>query len=84
MEQRFSVMSHRLVPMHVLLSEKEEREVLERYKTSKDCLPKIRRSDPCVQALEEREGEIRRGRVIKIIRSSETAGEYVCYRVVVD
>lgn len=84
MEQRLSVMSHQLVPMHVLLSEKEEREVLERYRTSKDCLPKIRRSDPCVQALEEREGEIRRGRIIKIIRRSETAGEYVCYRVVVD
>ena len=85
MEQRFSVMSHQMVPMHVLLSEKEEKEVLARYKTSKDCLPKIRKSDPCIQALEAQAGEeIRRGRIIKIIRSSETAGKYICYRVVVD
>ena len=38
-EQKFSVMSHQLVPTHTLLNEKEEAEVLARYKTSKDALP---------------------------------------------
>jgi DNA-directed RNA polymerase subunit H (RpoH/RPB5) len=85
MESRFSVMSHQMVPTHILLGEKEEQEVLVKYKATKDCLPKIRRSDPCVQSLEVKAGEeIRHGRVIKIIRKSETAGVYVMYRVVVD
>jgi DNA-directed RNA polymerase subunit H (RpoH/RPB5) len=84
-EQRFSVMSHQLVPTHILLNDKEEAEVLGRYKTTKDALPKIKRTDPCVQSLEAKAGEeIRRGRIIKIIRKSETAGIYFTYRIVVD
>jgi len=85
MESRFSVMSHQLVPTHKLLSDKEEQEVLTKYKATKDCLPKIRRTDPCVQSLEAKAGEeIRPGRVIKITRKSETAGIYFTYRVVVE
>jgi len=84
-EQRFSVMSHQLVPTHLLLNDKEEAEVLGRYKTTKDALPKIKRTDPCVQSLEAKAGEeIRRGRIIRITRKSETAGIYITYRVVVD
>jgi len=84
-EQRFNVMSHQLVPTHVLLTDKEEQEVLAKYRTSKDCLPKIKRTDPCVQSLEAKAGEeIRRGRIIRIIRKSETAGIYITYRTVVD
>jgi len=84
-EKSFSVMSHQLVPTHILLTEKEEHEVLAKYVTTKDCLPKIRRSDPCVQSLEAKAGEeIRRGRIIKIIRKSDTAGIYIAYRVVDD
>ena len=85
MEERFNVMSHQLVPTHVLLSDKEELEVLSKYKTTRDALPKIKRTDPCVQSLEAKAGEeIRRGRIIKIIRKSETAGIYITYRIVVD
>ena len=84
-EQRFNVMSHQLVPTHILLNENEEIEVLGKYKTTKDALPKIKRTDPCVQSLEAKAGEeIRRGRIIKIIRKSETAGIYLTYRIVVD
>jgi len=84
-ETRFSVMSHQLVPTHILLDQKEEQDVLARYRTTKDALPKIRRTDPCVQSLEAKAGEeIRRGRIIKIFRKSETAGLYFTYRVVVD
>ena len=85
MEERFNVMSHQLVPTHILLSDKEELEVLSKYKTTRDALPKIKRTDPCVQSLEAKAGEeIRRGRIIKIIRKSETAGIYITYRIVVD
>jgi len=85
MEERFNVMSHQLVPTHVLLSDKEELEVLSKYRTTRDALPKIKRTDPCVQSLEAKAGEeIRRGRIIKIIRKSETAGIYITYRIVVD
>lgn len=85
MEERFNVMSHQLVPTHILLSDKEELEVLSKYKTTRDALPKIKRTDPCVQSLEAKAGEeIRRGRIIRIIRKSETAGIYITYRIVVD
>jgi DNA-directed RNA polymerase subunit H len=84
-DKGFSVMSHQMVPTHVLLTDAEEKEVLAKYITTKDCLPKIRRSDPCVQSLEAKAGEeIRRGRIIRIIRKSDTAGIYLAYRVVMD
>jgi DNA-directed RNA polymerase subunit H len=80
MESRFSVMSHQLVLTYILLGETEEPEVLVKYKATKDCLPKIRRSDPCVQSLEAKAGEeIRHGCVIKIVPKSDTAGVYVTY-----
>ena len=80
MEPRFSVMSRQLVPTHIILSGTEEHEVPVKYKATKDCLPKIRRSDPCVQSLEAKAGEeIRHGHVIKIVRKSDTAGVYVTY-----
>jgi len=78
MEPRFSVVSHQLVPTHILLSGTEEHEVLVKYKATKDCLRKIRRSDPRVQSLEAKAGEeIRHGCVIKIVRKNDTTVVYV-------
>jgi DNA-directed RNA polymerase subunit H len=80
---KFNVMEHRLVPEHHLVLENEEEKVLSGLKISKDQLPKIRRNDPCVQVLEKKHGPIEEGRIIKIVRLSETSGVSVAYRLVV-
>ncbi|GGM72202.1 DNA-directed RNA polymerase subunit H [Thermogymnomonas acidicola] len=79
---KFNVLKHELVPEHHLLSPEEEDKVLKELGISKELLPKISRSDPAVLALEEINGPIEEGRVIKIIRKSPTTGYAVYYRVV--
>ena len=63
--------------VHELLSPEEQEEVLKRYKTTRPQLPKILTSDPVVRKLGAKPGDI-----IKITRTSPTAGVTVYYRVV--
>lgn len=79
----FNVLEHSLVPEHYLLTEEEATEVLENLKISKDQLPKIRRGDPGIKVLENIFGPIDEGNIVKIIRKSETAEEFVVYRLVI-
>jgi DNA-directed RNA polymerase subunit H len=79
-----NVMFHHLVPEHILLSEKEAEKMLKDLNLSKEQLPKIRREDPPIKILEKVHGPIEEGRVIKILRKSETAGVAVVYRLVVE
>ena len=78
----FNVLKHDLVPEHHLLNEEEAETVLSKLKITKDQLPKIRRSDAGVRVLENIYGPIEEGRVVKIIRKSETAQEFIAYRLV--
>ena len=78
----FNVLKHELVPEHHLLSEDEAVAVLARKGISREQLPKIRKSDPGIKVLESIHGPIDEGRVIKIVRKSETAQEFVAYRLV--
>ena len=78
----FNVLMHELVPEHHVVHEKDETDILKKLKVSKDQLPKIRRTDPVIAQLEEILGEIREGRMIKIIRKSLTAGVSVAYKVI--
>ena len=64
----FNVLKHVLVPEHHL---------------TPDQLPKIRKSDPGIKVLESIHGPIDEGRVVKIVRKSETAEEFVAYRLVI-
>ena len=48
----FNVLRNELVPEHRLLSLEEEREMLESKGITKDKLPKIKKSDPGIKALE--------------------------------
>ena len=80
----FNVLEHELVPEHHLLKEEEAVEVLKNLKIRKDQLPKIRKTDPCIRALETVHGEISTGRIIKIVRKSQTADVATAYRLVVD
>jgi DNA-directed RNA polymerase subunit H len=80
----FETLNHILVPEHQLMSEEKVEEILKRYDIKLEQLPKIRRSDAAIRALEIRTGEILKGSVIKVIRYSETAGISTSYRLVVD
>ena len=78
----FNVLTHCLVPEHHLLSPEEAQAVLDRKGIKLEQLPKIRKSDPGVRILESIHGPIEEGRVIKIVRKSSTAQEFVAYRLV--
>ncbi len=79
----FNVLQHDLVPEHVLLTEEETEVIFSELKITRDQLPKIKKSDAAIRVLENINGPIEAGRVIKVIRKSSTAEEFVAYRLVV-
>jgi len=79
---KFNVLAHRLVPEHHLLSDAEAGKVLSDLEITKDQLPKIHVADPVIQILAKIHGPVAEGRIIKIVRSSETAGIHTAYRMV--
>ena len=76
------MLRHALTPEHHLLAPEEEEAVLKDLHITKGQLPKIRKSDPGIKILETIHGPIEEGRVVKIVRKSETAQEFVVYRLV--
>jgi DNA-directed RNA polymerase subunit H len=78
----FNVLKHVLVPEHHLLSEEEADEVLKKLGMTRDQLPKIRNADAGIKVLESIHGPIAEGRVVRIVRKSDTAQEFVAYRLV--
>ncbi len=75
----FNLFDHELVPKHEILLPDEREKVLAKYRVHPYQLPRIRTSDPAVKAIGAKAGDI-----VKIIRDSATAGEYVAYRYVVE
>ncbi|MCL2509958.1 MAG: DNA-directed RNA polymerase subunit H [Methanomassiliicoccaceae archaeon] len=78
----FNVLKHDLVPEHHLLSEAEAEKILSDMGMTCDQLPKIRNSDAGIRVLESIHGPIAEGRVVRVVRNSETAQEFVAYRLV--
>lgn len=77
-KKRINILKHVLIPAHHKLSEKDKKELLEKYKITISELPKIRIDDPAIQSLKPEIDD-----VIKIVRVSSTAGESIFYRVVI-
>lgn len=72
------VKSHILVPKHSKLSEKDKKELFEKYMITVNDLPGIDITDPAIMDLDVKEGD-----VIRIDRRSPTAGTTVFYRGVI-
>ena len=83
MTEEFNVLEHELVPEHHLMAEKEVDSILKEIGLTKDQLPRIRLSDPCIRALDAISGPVEEGMIVKIVRRSDTSGMSVCYRLVV-
>ena len=75
----FDIMNHDLVPLHQIISEKEKKEILDKYKIEPNQLPKILDTDPVCISLGAKPGQI-----LKITRKSHTAEESFSYRFVVE
>lgn len=78
-ELKYNPLTHRLVPKHRLISEAEEKVVMEKYKLkSKSQFPVISKSDIIGRWL-----GVRHGNVIEIERINNNSGEYYYYRCAV-
>ena len=72
------VLSHMLVPEMKVLAEGDKSKMLKKFGIDETQLPKIYSSDPAVEALKAKTGDI-----IKIQRDDGT-GKYITYRVVIE
>ena len=73
----FNILEHKLVPNHIVLSEKEKDEIVKKYYiTDLSQFPEISRFDPVAQAI-----GLRPGQLCRIIRPSPTAIETNYYRL---
>ncbi|MFH1850284.1 MAG: DNA-directed RNA polymerase subunit H [archaeon] len=79
MKKSPQLIDHELIPKHVKLSEKEKKELLQKYSITIKHLPQILKGDSAIQMLDAKPGD-----VIKICRQSPTVGEAIFYRGVVD
>jgi DNA-directed RNA polymerase subunit H (RpoH/RPB5) len=71
-------LEHELIPEHFKLSEKDAKDLLKKYNVTIREMPKILITDPAIAHMDVKEGDI-----IKIKRTSRTAGEMFFFRGVI-
>lgn len=79
MKKKFKTDKHILIPKHSKVSDSQKEKLLEKYNISIKELPRILKTDSAISSLGVKPGD-----VIKITRKSQTAGEAIFYRVVVN
>ena len=72
-----NITHHEFVPKHIILTNEEQEELLEKYSSTINKLPKILKTDPVARYY-----GMKQNQVCKIIRKSPEVGEYVYYRLV--
>jgi DNA-directed RNA polymerase subunit H len=77
---KVSILEHELVPKHEIVDAGAVTELLKTYKIGKEQLPKIKVSDPVIKEIKEADA----GDVIRIRRTSRTAGKSISYRLVIE
>ncbi len=77
--RKFSLLDHNSVPKHEIIQEDDIKSLLEKYQIEKGQLPKLKESDPVAKELAAVVGDI-----VKITRVSQTAGESLYYRLVIE
>ncbi len=75
----FDLFQHKLVPKHEILTEEERTALLAKFRVQPYQLPQISSVDPCVKAIGAKPGD-----VLRVIRKSQTAGEHMAFRYVVE
>jgi DNA-directed RNA polymerase subunit H len=78
MKEEINILEHELVPRHEVVPPQEALELLRKLCIEPWQLPWISADDPVVKAIGAKPGDI-----IRIIRKSPTAGEFIAYRYVV-
>ncbi len=78
MSTRLNVLDHAMVPEHQIMTEEELTGLLSRYSITSEQLPRIYYDDPAVKIIGAKPGD-----VIRIIRTSHTAGRAESYRLVI-
>ena len=75
---KFKVTDHELVPKHEVVPVDEAIKILRELGLRPDQLPLIRSSDPVASEIGAKPGDL-----VRIVRSSSTAGKAIIYRYVV-
>ena len=74
---KIDIQDHMLVPKHEIMTEEEISEEFSDVDYDFKDLPKIKANDPVVEAIGAEPGN-----VLRITRESQTAGEFITYRIV--
>ncbi|MCK4332824.1 MAG: DNA-directed RNA polymerase subunit H [Thermoplasmatales archaeon] len=78
-EKHYEILGHKLVPRHTILSDKERKELLEKYNIRPEQLPRILDTDPVIISIGAKPGQI-----VKIVRKSQTAKYATAYRIIIE
>lgn len=78
-ELPFKISDHHLVPKHELVPGEEASEILKRYNSTPNQFPYMLATDAAAKEIGAKPGDF-----VKIVRRSETAGDGIYYRYVVD